>query len=213
LAESSRIVIIGAGGHGREIYAVIDAVNRVLGPTYDVVGFADDGTPDLHRLQRLGVPLLGHVEDIPADVQYFIGIGRPALRKELDERLTALGLTATAPIIHPAAWIGPDVTLGSGSVACAGVSVTTNVRAGRHVHINRNATVGHDVVLGDYVTVAPLSAISGDVILEDGVELGTGVSVLPGVRIGRGTVVGAQGCVTKDLPSGVTAVGIPARPL
>lgn len=209
-----RIVIVGAGGFGREIVALAAACNRAAEqPIYDLVGVVDDGNPDLGRLQRLSVPLIGPVEAVGnLDARYLIGIGSPSVRRAVDKRLAAIGASAATPMIHPSAWVGLDVELAPGVIVCAGANVTTNVRLGRHTHLNLQATVGHDCRIGEYVTVAPMTAISGNVTLEDEVELGTGVSVIPGVTIGRGTLIGAGAVVTRDIAPGMVAVGVPARP-
>jgi sugar O-acyltransferase (sialic acid O-acetyltransferase NeuD family) len=211
---AERIVIVGAGGFGREIMALAAACNRAAERSiYDVVGVVDDGVPDLGRLERLSVPLIGPVEMVGnLDARYVIGIGSPSVRRAVDKRLAALGASAAAPMVHPLAWVGLDVELALGVIMCAGAIVTTNVRLGRHTHLNLQATVGHDCRIGEYVTVAPMTAISGNVTLEDEVELGTGVSVIPGVTIGRGAMVGAGAVVTRDIAPGTVAVGIPARP-
>jgi sugar O-acyltransferase (sialic acid O-acetyltransferase NeuD family) len=208
-----RIVIVGAGGHGREIVALAAACNLAAEqPIYDVVGVVDDGKPDLGRLERLSVPLIGPVEAVGnLDARYVIGIGSPSVRRIVDKRLVAIGASAAAPMIHPLAWVGLDVELAPGVIVCAGAIVTTNVRLGRHTHLNLQATVSHDCRIGEYVTVAPMSAISGNVTLEDEVELGTGVSVIPAVTIGRGSIVGAGAVVTQDIAPGMVAVGVPAR--
>ncbi len=91
--------------------------------------------------------------------------------------------------------------------------MTTNIRMGRHVLLNLNCTVGHDTVLGDYVTVSPGVNISGRVRLDDGVDCGTGASILPGVAVGHDTRIGAGSVVTKDWPPELTLVGVPARPM
>ena len=110
-----------------------------------------------------------------------------------------------------AAWIGLDVELAPGVIVCAGAIVTTNVRLGRHTHLNVQVTVSHDCRIGEYVTVAPMTAISGNVTLEDEVELGAGVSIIPAVTIGRGSLIGAGAVVTRDIAPGMVAVGVPAR--
>jgi sugar O-acyltransferase (sialic acid O-acetyltransferase NeuD family) len=210
--QALRIVIVGAGGHGREIFAVLAACNHPH-PRYAVLGFLDDGQPDNERLRRLGTRWLGGCDALKEiDACYVLGVGSSSARHRVYERLSAIRGIPAPSIIHPTSWIGPDVELGLGTVVCAGVSITTNVRIGQHVHLNRGTTVGHDAVLGDFVTVAPLSAISGNVIVEDEAELGTGVCVIPGVKIGRAAVIGAAALVTRDIPSGVTAFGVPARP-
>jgi sugar O-acyltransferase (sialic acid O-acetyltransferase NeuD family) len=145
------------------------------------------------------------------DARYVIGIGSPSVRHIVDTRLAAIGATAAAPMVHPLAWVGLDVELAPGVIVCAGAIVTTNVRLGRHTHLNLQATISHDCRVGDYVTVAPMCAISGNVTLEDEVELGAGVSVIPAVTIGRGATVGAGAVVTRDIAPGMVAVGVPAR--
>ncbi len=217
------LVIVGAGGFGREALVVVRAMDLVA-PTWNVLGFVADGGGDLDEIEALGVPFLGTVDQLeaggsygadstPAGMlpRYVIAIGLGAARRSLDKRLTEAGLTP-ATLIHPSAAIGARCEFAPGVIIAAGVVVTTNVRLGRHVFLNMNATVGHDCVFGDYVTVMPGVNISGRVTLNEGVECGSGAAFLPGVTVGRDTRVGAGAVVTKNLPAGCTAVGIPARP-
>jgi sugar O-acyltransferase (sialic acid O-acetyltransferase NeuD family) len=207
-----RLVIIGAGGFAREVLDVVEAINRER-PTWDVVGFVDDGDPDEDLLEARGHQLLGgsdHLERL--DAAFVIGIGDPATRRRLDERASSAGLLP-ATVVHPQATMASLVDLGPGSVVTAGVRMTTNISTGRHVHLNLNTTVGHDCVLGDYVTVNPGVNISGSCVIGDGVMLGTGAAVIQGLTIGAGATVGAGAVAVKDVPPGVTAVGIPARPI
>ena len=205
-------MIVGAGGHGREVLDVVEAMNR-REPAFEVLGFLDDNSEGGEVLARRNVGVVGTVADLAsAGADYLVAIGSPEVRRRVDRLATELGLRA-AVVVHPSATIGSDVVLGPGAVVTAGVRLTTNIRLGRHVHLNVNATVSHDCRLGDYVTMNPGARACGNVTLDEGVTLGAGATVIPARTVGRWTVVGAGGVVVHDLPAGVTAVGVPARSL
>lgn len=209
------VVILGAGGFGREALDVIDAVNAVTSvPVFEFVGFLDDGHPDLDLLDARGVKYLGPVSaltELPGEVEFLIGVGNGGIRRKLDDFGRNDG-RGSPVLVHPSATFGFDVRLGPGTVVCSHVSMTTNIRVGRHVHLNLNSTVGHDVRISDYVTVSPLVAISGAVSLGPEVLLGTGSSVNQGLAVGQGAVIGAGAAAVRDIPVGAVAVGVPAKP-
>ncbi len=207
-----RLVIIGAGGHGREVLDVVEAINGIE-PTYHVIGFLSDGDRAHESLGRRSVGIIGNTSRVESlDAHYVVAIGDPELRAGIDRRCAGLGLHSPV-LVHPAATVGSDVKLGPGSVLMAGARITTNVRTGRSLQLNVNASVSHDVRIGDYVTISPGCSVNGNVQLGDSVFLGTGSVVIPGIKIGANVMVGAGAVVIRDVLPGVTAVGVPAKPL
>lgn len=204
------LYIVGAGGHGREILDVVHAINCER-PTWSFLGFLDDGSPPPEPLRRVHSGVVGPVTQLArVDADYAIGIGNSEDRQRIDDFATSAGRPA-ATLRHPLSSCGRDVELGPGVVLAAGARVTTNVRIGRHTHVNVNAVVSHDCRLGDYVTVSPGTLVNGSVTLGAHVMLGAGSIVTPGCTIGRRTWVGAGSAVLGDLPADCVAVGVPAR--
>lgn len=203
------LVIVGAGGHGRETLDIVEAINARR-PTYEVCGFAASHGDDA-LLARRNTTLLGDVEVLEAiDAEYVLAIGMPWDRQAVGERVDAYGRVA-ATLVHPAATVGGDNHVGEGVLIAAGAAVTTNVSLGRHTHLNVRAVVSHDCRLGAYVTVSPGALVNGGVTLDHGVFLGTGAIVTPGCHVGAGARIGAGAVVVGDVPPGVTAKGVPAR--
>jgi sugar O-acyltransferase (sialic acid O-acetyltransferase NeuD family) len=201
------VVIVGAAGHGREVLDVVEACGL------DFVGFVDDGHPDLAVLARRGAVLLGGVDRLEGhDGPVLLGLGDSATRKGVGESLEGKVIWAEA-LVHPLASTGSVVQLGVGTVVTAGARLTTAIAVGRHGYVGPNATIGHDTVLEDYVTVLPGATVSGNVRLGAGVSVGTGANLRQGVTVGEGAVVGAGAVVVDDVAAGTTVVGIPARPL
>lgn len=209
------LVIVGAGGFGREVLDVADAINAAsTSPVWDIVGVIDDGPAqtNLDCLESRKVTFLGGVEEslTRKPFHFAVGIGAPAARRMITDRLEAAG-HSSATLVHPSASQGFDVVIGAGSVICAGVRLTTNIRIGRHVHVNLNTTIGHDSVIGDFVSLNPLVSISGDCTIEDDVLVGVAGVVLNGLTVGQGSTVGGSACVVREVAAGVVVKGIPAR--
>ena len=205
-----RLVIIGAGGHGRELLDIVEAINAVC-PTFDFVGFLDDGPGPWARVERRGASVLGPVDRLAhIDAEYAIGIGSPEVRRRFDELAAGSGCEATT-LIHPQATVASDLLAAPGLVMAAGSRITTNVTVGRHVHLNLNATLSHDCEVGSYSLLNPGAHVNGEVVLGESVVVGSGAFVREGSRVGAGTVIGAGAVVITDLPPDSTAVGVPAK--
>ena len=205
------LVIVGAGGHGRELFDTIAAINSIE-PTWNVLGFADDAPGHLDRLTRLGSQVLGDVSWLEHAAHAFaLGIGTSAVRRALALRLTTAG-SAPRRFVHPGASVGSDVRLGDGVVIFDRTTVTTNVEIGAHTHLNVGCSVQHDTVIGDFVQMSPGVFVNGDCMIGSKVFLGTGAIITRGCTIGAGARIGAGAVVLDDVAPGVTVVGAPARP-
>ena len=202
---SQELVIVGAGGHGREL---CDAAR----PSWHVAGFVDDGPVAIDRLERVGLPLLGDLGWLERHPRtYALGIGTSQVRRAVSRRLDAAGCTA-ATVQHPGARFGSDVRFGTGVVIYDRCTVTTNVEIGDHTHLNVGCVLQHDSIVGSFVQLSPGVYVNGDCVIGDDVFLGTGAIITRGVAVGQGARVGAGAVVLADVAPGTTVVGAPARP-
>ena len=206
------LVILGAGGLAREVADVAMAC-EAAGQDVRLLGYLDENEGshgrELNGFRVLGG--LGWLREHP-EVLAITGIGSTRARQKVVGSVAEAG-ARFATLIHPRATVGRRVEVGEGTCITAGCVVTNTIDLRQHVFLNLNATVGHDCVLESFVNVSPGVNVSGNVTLHVGADIGTGAAIILGVKVGAWTIVGAGAVVTKDLPAGVTAVGVPARVL
>jgi sugar O-acyltransferase (sialic acid O-acetyltransferase NeuD family) len=207
-----KIIILGAGGFGREVLQLIHNINQVK-PKFDVLGFLDDGIENgtvIHQLQVLGN--IGDYDSLGAEGAV-LAVGNTKTRKRIQMSLS--NDVAYPNIIHPlAVFHDPDRTeMGKGNIICAGSIFTTDIKLGHFNIINLSCTVGHDVRIGSFCSIMPGVHVSGEIQLEDGVYVGSGATLIKSIKLGEFSTVGAGALVHSNVNNEQTVAGVPARPL
>lgn len=208
---SPGFVIVGAGGHGREVLDLVEASGR----RGEFVGFVDDSalsTSASERIDARDAHLVGDVAWLRSTLHgYVLGIGTSAARRDIVERLAG-GAGGPITLCDPTSLVGSRSTLGAGVLLCARTVVTTNVTIGDHTHLNVGCVVQHDSMIGEFTTLSPGVHVNGDVTIGADVFVGTGAIVTRGCTVGDGAVVGAGAVVLTDVEPGSRVFGVPARP-
>lgn len=213
------IVIIGAGGFGREVEWLIERINEQMNKAtgkslWNILGYIDDGV-------EIGTEVNGYT--VLGGSDYLINritplavtcaIGASKTRKKAIEKIKSNDNLSFPNLIDPSVQMSSHIKLGVGNIICAENILTVNISVEDFCIINLNCTVGHDAILSSFVTLYPSVNISGNTYLGECVELGTGTQIIQGKKIGSGTIVGAGAVVVKDLPEECVAVGSPCRPI
>lgn len=198
-----KLVIIGAGGHGR-VVADIAKLNN-----YTSISFLDDAPG---AVECSGYPVVGQVKDAVQypDCEFAVAIGNAAVRREKQELVASLG-GRPATLIHPGAVIADDVVIGAGTVIMAGAVVNPGAVIGKGCIVNTCASVDHDCVLADWVHIAVGAHLAGAVTVGEGTWIGVGAVVSNHVSITGGCMIGAGAVVVGDLNESGTYIGVPAR--
>jgi UDP-perosamine 4-acetyltransferase len=207
---TSEIVVVGGGGHAKVVITVI----RKLGK-YKLLGYTD--------LKDQGIlfdaPYLGSdsaLESLKANstqLSLALGVGQVGLgnrRRELWETLRTFAMDFP-PLISPDAVVNERVSIADGAVVFDGVVINTGARLGRGVIVNTNSTVEHDVVLEDWVHVAPGATVCGGTRVGAYSMIGAGAVVIEGREIAAGCMIGAGATVIHDLKAPGVYTGCPAR--
>lgn len=207
--------VYGASGFGREVMPLLRwQLNSQQDSEFVFVD--DGGGPDLVNGHRC-MPFDAFLAEQAEERAITIAIANSSVRSKLAKKCTDLNIQ----IIDVAASnsvIMDDVSISEGSIICPFVTITSNVKIGRHFHANIYSYIAHDCIVGDFVTLAPGVMCNGNVRIEDGAYIGAGAILRQGTPdkplvIGAGSTVGMGAVVTRDVQPGSTVVGNPAKPL
>lgn len=193
----NRLVIIGAGGHGR-VVANIAMLNG-----YDDIVFLDDSP---------SVSVAGPVKDFNKylSADFVVAIGNNKIRKDIQQQLE-LEHANFVSLIHPRAVVSSDIKIGSGSVVMAGAVINPGAIIGNGVIINTCSSVDHDCMIADFVHISVGTHIAGNVSIGAETMVGAGATVINNVSVCENCLIGAGAVVVKDISCPDTYVGVPAK--
>ena len=202
------LVIIGASGLGKEVAWLAKRLGRTI------KGFLDD-SKTLQGKEYYGYPVLGGVSNWinhAENAEFVVAIASPTIRQKIVSLLSAEEQPTFATLIDPAAVIDLNETqIGEGSIICAGSVITADVVVGKHCVINKLCSIGHDVILNDFVTIAPKVMLGGHVQVGQCAEIGAQAGIRQGIKIASSAVVGMGAVVIKDVAPNTIVVGNPAK--
>ena len=200
----SKLYIIGAGGHGQ---VVLDCAKDAC---FEVDGFLDDNDSIIGKSIQ-GIKVLGKVA-LAKEIDGFfvVAVGDNFKRKKVVEWLM-LDDSKFATVIHPRVIIGSNVEVLPGSMILGGVVMNTSTFIGKHTILNTSSSVDHHNKIGDFVHIAPGVHMGGNVIVGEGAFIGVGASIIPGINIGKWSIIGAGSVVINDVPDYATVVGNPGK--
>ena len=205
------IVIVGAGGFGREVAWLIEDINKEK-KEWNIIGFVDDNA-SIQNSKINGYSVVGNIDWLKKQELHVVNaIGDPLIKKEVIKKLDN-SKNSYPVLIHPSVIYSDRIDFGEGTIICAATILTTDIEIGRHVIINLDCTIGHDAKINDFSTILPSVNVSGFTRISECVSVGTGTAIIQGISIGENTVIGAGATVVKDLPANCTAVGSPAKPI
>lgn len=200
------IVIFGAGGHAKVVADILIQTKR-----YQIMAFIDD----YKESQKIwNIPVISEKSYFaqPLTKMGIIALGDNHIReKVVKNTLSRLPEFVFITAIHPSAQIATDTHIGIGSVVMANAVINPSTKIGQHCIINTAASVDHDCLIDDFVSLAPHVCLGGNCHVGFSSAISIGATLLHRITVGSHTVVGAGSLVTKDISENCVSYGTPAK--
>ncbi|MCL9775533.1 acetyltransferase [Vibrio methylphosphonaticus] len=204
------IVMIGGGGHasvlmeillqqGREVLAVVSPEDISQRAVFSGITHLKDDD-DVLSFPNDQVRLVNGVGMMP----------KSGLKRKINEYFLSLGYQFET-VISSSALVSPYSKIEVGAQILPMSIVQTGVKIGPYCIVNTGALIEHDCNVGAYNHIAPRATLCGEVVTEENAYIGAGATVIQGLSIGQGSVVGSGVNLSKSLAANTTAY--PARAL
>lgn len=189
-------------------YECVEIANRA---GLSVEGFIHNQNNDNYPKDLKPLYLLDQINNCARYIPVVIPLITPGFRKLLGIEILSNGFNTFFNLVHPSAIISASVKWKEGFNVNAGVVIGANTIIGKHVLVNRSASIGHDVQIEDYASLGPGCVLGGHIRICTGAFIGINATILPKVIIGANSIVGGGAVVTKDVPDNTIVAGNPAR--
>jgi len=208
------IVIFGAGGLGKEVAQLIDDVNTD-NKQWNLLGYIDE------TIEKQGAIINGNIvlgdfnwlkNNTRLNLWVVCAVANPRDKYHIVNKLTNYNLRF-ANLIYPGVKLSKSVKLGIGNIICWNNFLSVNTKVGNHITLNPSCGIGHDTMIKDYSSIYWDVTLSGNVIINEGCEIGSKAVITPKRTVGKWSVIGAGTVVVNDIPDHCVAVGVPAKPI
>ena len=201
MSDLLKIIIIGAGGFGKEALSLVSDCNKVK-KEFNVIGFVDDDI-ELQKKIINDLPVLGDIDWLissnDSSIGCIIAVGEPKIRKEIFEEIRHRNFKFPK-IIHPLSHISKFTSIEDGTIVQAGAKISCNIKLGKFAYVNFNSVIGHDCILNNFVTLSPNCTVNGENIIQEGVFFGSGAVTRHQLKIGKWCHIGACSVIAKNIP-------------
>lgn len=205
------LIIVGARGWGREVFAAAKKTAEYCQGEYDIKGFLDSDPNVLNGLNGEFPPIICAPEDyiVHEDDVFFIAMGEPKWRKHYAEIIEQKG-GQFQTIICKGASINSTATIGEGSYIAGWACVSDNVTIGKHSIIHVFCDLGHDVKIGNYCSIESYCFLGGASAIGESSVMHVRSTLIRHKKIGNYVVVGAGSVVIRNVKDGLHVHGNPA---
>ena len=208
-----KIAIFGAGGFGKEVACLINRINEQE-PTWELIGFFDDGKEKGEKISHFGI-CLGGVQELnewQEDLAVAVAVGNSVIVHKIVEKINNAHVSFPN-LIHPNFYVTDKETyqIGIGNIIQGSCVASCDVTLGNFNVLNGYVVLGHDVIIGDYNTIMPGTRISGEVKIGNFCFFGVGSIVLQQIKMGDSVRLAAGSVLMTKPKSGFLYLGVPAK--